>query len=560
MHKAQSLLKVKDLDLGQALIRFFLSLGVLCYTGWYDSQPGSDPLMFPGSIGFFLFAAINLMSFWLFEVPVLLRRAISISVDIGIVTFAAAVFGEAATPFVGGYLWVTIANGLRFGQGYLYVAGVLSIAGFIFVLLNSSYWQEQTTMGLGILIWMILLPLYFSKLLSNLEQVIEREKKANSIKSEFMANMSHELRTPLNAIIGYSEMLIEDAEKSGDKVQYSDLVKIRHAAHLLLNLINSVLDLSKIEAGIMEVYIEDVDVHHLAFDVCELIKPQVEKNNSTLSIDLEQSLGAIKTDYIKIKQILLNLMSNAAKFTHNGEVKLEMRLVDEAKEPYIEIKVVDTGIGMDEQSIDRLFEPFTQADTSTTRKYGGTGLGLTITKGFVEMLHGELHVESKLGEGTVFTVFLPCDFDLFENSERHKNIENKNRLSASHGGELKRKKSSKVLLVESESNMQEGIVQYLSEAGFDIDVANTGQEALKLLQYTRPDVIAMDIVLPDMDGMSLLSAVKQAVADDGIPIVVLSMTDDADVIKCEGICAYVEKPDCFEDIEHTLVKCVRRKV
>jgi signal transduction histidine kinase len=133
----------------------------------------------------------------------------------------------------------------------------------------------------------------------------------------------------------------------------------------------------------------------------------------------------IKTDYVKIKQILLNLMSNAAKFTHNGEVKLQMMAVEQGKKPYIEIKVIDTGIGMDEQGLDRLFEPFTQADTSTTRKYGGTGLGLTITKGFVEMLHGELQVESKLGEGTVFTVLLPCDSSLLSDNERHKSADNK---------------------------------------------------------------------------------------------------------------------------------------
>ena len=435
MRKEKSLLETKNQDLGQATIRFFLSLIVLCYTSWYDSQPGSDPLMFWGSIGFFLFATLNLASFWLFDVPVLLRRAISISVDIGIVTFGAAVFGEAASPFIGGYLWVTIANGLRFGREYLYVAWVMSIAGFLFVLSYSPFWQEQTTLGYGILIWMILLPLYFSKLLGDLEQVVEREKKANSIKSEFMANMSHELRTPLNAIIGYSEMLMEDTEKDRDKTHYSDLVKIRHAGHLLLNLINSVLDLSKIESGIMEVYVEDVHVQHLALEVCELIKPQVEKNNSRLNIDVDESLDIIKTDYVKIKQILLNLMSNAAKFTHDGEVKLLMKPVEQGKKPYIEIKVIDTGIGMDEEGLDRLFEPFTQADTSTTRKYGGTGLGLTITKGFVEMLHGELLVESKLGEGTVFSVVLPRDSSLLNDNEKHKSAENKYSMDMSRRSE-----------------------------------------------------------------------------------------------------------------------------
>ena len=429
MRKEKSLLRSKNQDLGQATIRFFLSLIVLCYTSWYDSQPGSDSLLFHLSIGFFLFAAVNLASFWLFDVPALLRRATCISVDIGIVTFAAAEFGEAASPFIGGYLWVTIANGLRFGREYLYVAWVMSIAGFLFVLSYNPFWQEQTTLGYGILIWMILLPLYFSKLLGDLKKVVEREKKANSIKSEFMANMSHELRTPLNAIIGYSEMLMEDAQKDRDKNLYGDLVKIRHAGHLLLNLINSVLDLSKIEAGLMEIYVEDVDVQHLAIEVCELINPQVEKNNSRLSIDLDPTLGTIKTDYVKIKQILLNLMSNAAKFTHNGEVKLQMMPVERGKKPYIEIKVIDTGIGMDEQGLDRLFEPFTQADTSTTRKYGGTGLGLTITKGFVEMLHGELQVESKLGEGTVFGVLLPCDSSLLSDNERHKSADNKYSMS-----------------------------------------------------------------------------------------------------------------------------------
>ncbi|MDH5182091.1 MAG: HAMP domain-containing histidine kinase, partial [Gammaproteobacteria bacterium] len=358
-----------DADFGQGIIRIFLGTGVLLYTIWYlESYAGQMNLfLLYLAVGFFLFSIINLVSFWVLNVPILLRRSVCIFIDTGIVTFSMAVFGEAATPFFGGYLWVTIANGIRFGRRYLYITWALSIIGFILVLSISRYWQAHLILGIGILIWIILLPLYVSKLLKNLEQTVAREKQANSVKSQFLANMSHELRTPLNTIIGYTELLEEDARDEKNTQLGEDLGKIKHAAFHLLNLINGVLDLSKIESGKMDVHYEEVELALLGAEVLELIQNQVGKNNSTIELKIADGLHKTYTDYTKLKQVLLNLLSNAAKFTHDGKIALAMNKLHRAGCDWLEIKISDTGIGIDAGYLPHLFEPFMQADSSTTQ-------------------------------------------------------------------------------------------------------------------------------------------------------------------------------------------------
>jgi adenylate cyclase len=249
--------------------------------------------------------------------------------------------------------------------------------------------------------------LELGQLVDRLAEAREAADKANRTKSTFLANMSHELRTPLNAIIGYSEMLLEDATDRGDTASAGDLEKIQAAGKHLLGLINDILDLSKIEAGRMEIYLEQVSLPRLVDEVKTIIEPMMTKNANKLAIDYPPDIGALQTDLTKLKQSIINLLSNAAKFTKAGTVTLRLSRHQRDDIPWVGFEVIDSGIGMTEEQMGRLFQAFTQADSSTTRNFGGTGLGLTITRHFCVMLGGTIDVKSTPGQGSTFIIQLP---------------------------------------------------------------------------------------------------------------------------------------------------------
>ena len=242
-----------------------------------------------------------------------------------------------------------------------------------------------------------------------LTKALEKAETANIAKSQFLANMSHELRTPLNAIIGYSEILKEEAVDLGqEKIFSPDLNKIRGAAAHLLGIINNILDLSKVESGKMELYLEKVAIASILEDVITTIEPLIEKNANSLVLDCPEPNFTIYTDVLKIRQCLLNLLSNANKFTHQGKIVLTVSNNSHNQQSWIYFRVSDSGIGMSSEQVQKLFQAFTQADNSTTRKYGGTGLGLVITQKFCQMMGGDIQVESQLGQGSSFTIKLPA--------------------------------------------------------------------------------------------------------------------------------------------------------
>jgi signal transduction histidine kinase len=242
--------------------------------------------------------------------------------------------------------------------------------------------------------------------------------RASRAKSDFLANMSHELRTPLNAIIGYSEILLEEAAELGQPALRSDLEKICGAGRHLLGLINDILDLSKIEAGRMEIFPETFMVPGMLAEVQATIEPLVAKNGNRLVVEAAADLGEMRSDQTKVRQNLFNLLSNAAKFTRSGTITLGARRLPAADGDHIEFRVADTGIGMTDEQLRKLFQAFSQADASTARRYGGTGLGLAITRHFCRMLDGEVSVESRPGEGSVFTLVLPARYCEPEAAER----------------------------------------------------------------------------------------------------------------------------------------------
>jgi signal transduction histidine kinase/DNA-binding response OmpR family regulator len=359
----------------------------------------------------------------------------------------------------------------------------------------------------------------------------EVAEQANRTKSTFLANMSHELRTPLNAIIGYSEMLEEESQDRGLADLAPDLGKIHAAGKHLLALINDVLDLSKIEAGKMELFLEDFDVRALVQDVEATIRPMVEKNENLLEVRCPADVGQIHADLTRVRQILFNLVSNAAKFTQRGRVAVEVQPVRIQGQPWVEFAVADSGIGLTPEQQRRLFQSFSQADPSTSRKYGGTGLGLVISRRFAQMMGGDITVHSEFGRGSTFTVRLPRMGGPPVPIPGHAAVG----AEPSSPGPL-------VLVVDDDKATRELITRGLEKEGFRVTVAPSGEEALRIARERKPDVISLDVVMPGMDGWTVLRTLKADPITAAIPVVMVSMLDDRDIGHALGAADYLTKP------------------
>jgi len=368
----------------------------------------------------------------------------------------------------------------------------------------------------------------------------QEAEEANRAKSQFLANMSHELRTPLNAIIGYSEMLQEDALQLGQESMATDLEKICGAGRHLLKLINDVLDLSKVEAGKLDAYVEQFELMPFVDEVASTVRPLVEQKGNQLTVRCDPEVGPMHSDRTKVRQCLFNLLSNSAKFTDCGTISLVVSQHVENDRDWITFEVADTGIGISKDQLGKVFEAFVQAENSTTRKYGGTGLGLTLTKRFCELLGGKLQAESEPGKGSKFTLLLPAQIDTPQSEPEV--VVPPNRMDAAVADRSIGSGTDTVLVVDDDPAMLDLFGRFLEGEGFLVVTASTGEEGLARAKALHPAAVVLDVMLPIMDGWDVLRAMKKDPAIADIPVVMVSTLDNHEMGYALGVSDYLTKP------------------
>jgi hypothetical protein len=368
---------------------------------------------------------------------------------------------------------------------------------------------------------------------------VDSSEDASRAKSAFLANMSHELRTPLNAIIGYSEMLQEELSDRGLGELLGDLGKIHSSGKHLLRLINDILDVSKIEAGKMELITEVLGVEDLVSDVTSTVRPLAEEGGNTLEVRCEGGLGTMRADATRMRQVLPNLLSNATKFTKDGRVTLDVDRAAINGAPWIRFRVKDTGIGMTPEQLGKLFKPFTQADASTTRRYGGTGLGLVISRQLCQMMGGEVLVESEAGKGSTFTILLPAgtvDGQVADHPRPAMSAAEAILANGSANG------AATALVIDDDRLVRDLLRRFLEREGFRVVTAVIGEEGLRRAREVRPSVITLDVVMSGMDGWGVLKTLKADPNLAQVPVVMITIVDNPSLGISMGAADYLTKP------------------
>ena len=474
----------------QALVRIIFSLLVFSYLGYKFFAAENSTTIRPSFIfsGLFLFSAILLaIAIFRSSKPSERRQFMSMFTDISAVTYVMYISGEVGSLFFGIFLWVTVGNGLRYGSKSLLMSQALSVLGFVTVILFNDYWSAHSTLATGLLLTLISIPLFTFTLLKRLNQAIIRAEEASKAKSYFLANMSHEMRTPLNGVIGASDLILGTPLNAEQK----DLVKtLRNSGRILLKLIENVLDFSKIESGKLVAEIVDFDLHSLINNTMDMFASQAEKKGLRLHMHASpETCFLLHGDAQHLRQVIINLVGNAIKFTKQGLVELRVNTqTQDASSARIRFEVIDTGIGIPQESQQDIFESFTQAHASITNSYGGTGLGTTISKQLVEFMGGQIGLHSEVGKGSLFWFELP-----FEKQPESHALD-----------ELPTLHQIRVFGAGMPASEQTAVADYLSSWGARFEHAETPAQLFSLLGQSTSDGLHNHAVLcrPQALGMN----------------------------------------------------------
>ena len=544
-------------EISQAKARLGVSTFALLYLGGWGLLHRAVPGLALGVVFFyFLFSCA-----WLWWVireprPMPWRRVLVIFGDLGINSFFLYKMGPIGTFFYPMYLWIIVGNGLRFGPRYLSIAMVVGVSFFVPVLWWTPYWQANRVAGFGLLAGLVILPLFYRALLRRLhaanhrlEEEVARAEAASRAKSQFLANMSHELRTPMTGILGVSELLGRSSLEVG---QARHLGLIQDSARSLLTLIDDLLDFSRIESGRVELHIEPFSPRRLVDDVLELLRPRAPALQ--LRLDLDPALAeAYLGDAARLRQILFNLVGNAIKFTTEGEVRVTLRVAEVLADGrhHLRLEVHDTGVGIPEGELERIFDKFEQVETRRGRRYGGTGLGLAISRHLVRRMGGEIDVESQVGLGTTFRVGL--DLAVAE-ADHLAELGETTRAPAStdRSGDEGSYPGLRALVVDDNPVNLLVTSEYLKVLEVEPVMVEDGPSALDQVADEAFDLVFMDVQLPGMDGLETTRRIRVAEpVDRHLPIVALTANvapEDHRACLDAGMDLTVHKPMAIADL------------